>query len=194
MVASRREVLLGTNQYPDVNESITGCINESIAFPEPDENAYKIVDALVPGRAAAEFEKLRLSTEQHKGGRPRVFMLTYGNRAMRLARSQFSGNFFACAGYEVIDNQGFKSAREGVDAAFEAKADIIVVCSSDDEYPEIAPAVAELVKDRAIVVVAGAPASMEELKQKGIREFIHIRSNVLETLKGFHSQLGIEIK
>jgi methylmalonyl-CoA mutase len=42
-------------------------------------------------------------------------------------------------------------------------------------------------------VVAGAPANMEELKQKGIHEFIHIRSNVLETLKGFHKKLGIEI-
>ena len=44
-------------------------------------------------------------------------MLTYGNLAMRLARSQFSGNFFACAGYEVIDNLGFSTAQEGVDAA-----------------------------------------------------------------------------
>jgi methylmalonyl-CoA mutase len=145
-------------------------------------------------RAAAEFEKLRLSTEKHKGPRPRVFMLTYGNLAMRLARSQFSGNFFACAGYEVIDNLGCKSAKEGVDAALEAKADVIVVCSSDDEYAEIAPAVAELVKGRAIVVVAGAPANMEELKQKGITEFIHIRSNVLETLKNFNRKLGIELK
>ena len=194
MVASRREILLGTNQYPNLNESINGCITEEIAFPEPWENSYKIADPVRTGRAASEFEKLRLATERHKGHRPRVFMLTYGNLAMRLARSQFSGNFFTCAGYEVIDNLGFKTAREGVDAAFAAQSDIIVVCSSDDEYAQIAPEVAELAKDKAIVVVAGAPASMEELKQKGISEFIHLRSNVLETLKGFHSKLGIEIK
>jgi methylmalonyl-CoA mutase len=66
-----------------------------------------------------------------------------------------------------------------------------VVCSSDDEYPEIAPAVAELVNSKAIVVVAGAPACMEELKQKGIKEFIHVRSNILETLKSFQAKLKI---
>jgi methylmalonyl-CoA mutase len=193
MVASRRESLLGTNQYPNVNETINGCINEEIAYPQPLVNAEKVAEPIIPRRAAAEFEKLRLSVEKLQGSRPKVFMLTYGNLAMRLARSQFSGNFFACAGYEVTDNLGFKTAKEGVDAALSAKADIIVICSSDDEYAVIAPEVAELVKDKAIVVVAGAPASMEELKQKGISEFVHIRSNVLETLKKFHSKLGIEL-
>ena len=193
MVASRREMLLGTNQYPNVNESVTGCISEMIAFPEVPAAQIKLADPLIPARAAAEFEKLRLSVER-AGHRPNVFMLTYGNLAMRLARSQFSGNFFACAGYEIIDNLGFNSAAEGVDAAMAAKADIIVVCSSDEEYPVIAPEVFRLVQDRAIVVIAGAPASMEALKAEGITEFIHIRSNVLETLRRFHSKLGIEIK
>lgn len=193
MTASRREVLLGTNQFPNVNESVTGCINEEIAFPAAQVSSAKLADPIVPARNAAEFEKLRLSTERHSGSRPRVFMLTYGNLAMRLARSQFSGNFFACAGYDIIDNLGFASAEEGVDAALKAGADVVVVCSSDDEYALIAPQVAELIGNRAIVVVAGAPASMEELKQKGISEFIHIRSNVLETLKRFHTMLGIKL-
>lgn len=193
MVASRREVLLGTNQFPNVNETINGCIAEDKAFPGEFINAEKVASPVIRKRAAMEFEKLRLAVEKRKTQRPRVFMLTYGSLAMRLARSQFSGNFFACGGYEIIDNHGFKTAEEGVKAAFDAKANIIVVCSSDEEYAEIAPAVADLVKDKAIVVVAGAPANMEELKQKGIHEFIHIRSNVLETLKGFHKKLGIEI-
>jgi methylmalonyl-CoA mutase len=48
-----------------------------------------------------------------------------------------------------------------------------------------------LLKDKAIVVVAGAPSSMEELKTRGIEHFIHVKSNVLETLKQFHNQLNI---
>ena len=59
-------------------------------------------------------------------------MLTIGN-LMRLARAQFSSNFFACAGYEIIDNLGFETVEKGVDAALDAKADIVVLCSSDDE-------------------------------------------------------------
>ena len=58
--------------------------------------------------------------------------------------------------------------------------------------PKLHPKLPELVKGKAIVVVAGAPACMDELKQAGISEFIHMRSNVLETLKHFHQKLGIE--
>jgi methylmalonyl-CoA mutase len=192
MVASRREILLGTNQYPNVQDAMKEDIVEEIAFFVPERAAEPLAEPLFMGRAAKEFEKLRLAAERSPKGRPKVFMLTYGNVAMRLARSQFSGNFFACAGYEIIDNKGFCSADEGVESAMKAGAQVIVLCSSDEEYPEIAPEVFEKVKGRAIVVVAGAPACMDDLKKAGISEFIHVRSNVLETLKQFHHKLGIE--
>src|SRR5690606_15276763 len=91
--------------------------------------------------------------------RPKTFMLTYGNLAMRLARSQFSGNFFGCAGYEIVDNLGFNTVEEGVEAAVKAGADIVVLCSSDEEYAEAAPAAFKALNGRAIFVVAGAPAT-----------------------------------
>ncbi len=191
MIASRREVLLGTNQYPDLPETILGQVDPDIAFRKAAENKKRLAEPLSRGRAAEDFEKLRLAAEKNPGGRPKAFMLTYGSPAMRLARSQFSCNFFACAGYAVIDNPGFSTIPEGVDAALQAKADIIVVCSSDEEYARIAPEIAALAGSKAIVVVAGAPASMEELKQKGITEFIHLRSNILETLRHFNARLGI---
>jgi methylmalonyl-CoA mutase len=116
-------------------------------------------------------------------------MLTIGSLAMRLARAQFACNFFACAGYDVVDNLGFSTVEEGVAAAQKAGADIIVLCSSDDEYVELAPAAYTASKDKAILVVAGAPANMDELKAQGIEYFINVKSNVLETLKGFNVKL-----
>jgi len=192
MVASRREILLGTNQYPNVQDAMKEEVVAEIAFPVVPITAGKIAEPISMGRAAQEFEKLRLAAEHSPKGRPKVFMLTYGNLAMRLARSQFAGNFFACAGYEIIDNLGFCSAEEGVQKALKDEAQVIVVCSSDEEYPEIAPEVSERAKGKAIVVVAGAPACMDDLKKAGISEFIHVRSNVLDTLKQFHHKLGIE--
>ena len=38
-------------------------------------------------------------------------------------------------------------------------------------------------------IVAGAPACMDELKVAGIENFIHVRVNVLETLKEFNAKL-----
>lgn len=188
-VSTRREVLLGTNQYPNFNEVAGDKIVESACCCQCGCTAEAGLDTLPHVRAAQEFEALRLETER-SGRRPKAFMLTIGNLAMRLARAQFSCNFFACAGYEVIDNLGFETVEDGVAAARKAGADIIVLCSSDDEYAELAPAAYKTIGDgKEIFVVAGAPACMEDLQKLGIEHFIHVRVNVLETLKAFNNLL-----
>ena len=111
---------------------------------------------------------------------------------MRLARSQFSSNFFGCAGFDIIDNAGFKKIDEGVTAVHKKDPDIVVICSSDDEYPVIVPEIIEKLDKSAIVVVAGYPKdSIQELQDAGVRHFIHIKSNVLEALQQFQDELGI---
>ncbi len=188
-VARRKEILLGTNQYPNINETAaqkietTGC---GCGCHHGDEENNGV--GLSKKRAASDFEALRLATEA-ASNRPKVFMLTIGNLAMRLARAQFSTNFFGCAGYEIIDNLGFDTVQEGVDAALEKGADVIVLCSSDDEYATLAPEAFKYLDGRAIFVVAGAPACMEELQAAGINDFIHVRCNVLETLQSFNAKL-----
>jgi len=185
---SRREILLGTNQYPNVSESMKSSIEADVVNKPKGESG--LVEPIELFRGAEEFEALRLAVE-NSGKRPKVFMLTYGNLAMRLARSQFSGNFFGCAGYEIVDNLGFATVEAGVEAALKAKADIVVLCSSDEEYAEAAPIAFEKLGGKAILVVAGAPACTDELKAKGIEHFISMKSNVLETLQGFNKQINI---
>ena len=100
-----------------------------------------------------------------------------------------ASNFLACAGYEVIDNLGFETVEAGVEAAMAAKADIVVICSSDDEYAEYAVPAFKALNGRAMFIVAGAPACMDDLKAAGIENFIHVRVNVLDTLKEFNAKL-----
>lgn len=189
-VARRKEILLGTNQYPNINETAaqkietTGCS----CGCHHEEGGEAQGTGLSRKRAASDFEALRLATEA-ASNRPKVFMLTIGNLAMRLARAQFSTNFFGCAGYEIIDNLGFDTVQEGVDAAIEKGVDVIVLCSSDDEYATLAPEAFKYLDGRAMFVVAGAPACMEELQAVGINDFIHVRCNVLETLQSFNAKL-----
>ena len=190
-VAKRKEILLGTNQYPNVNEMAADKIVElqgSVPCTCNGGNGCENEGGLPTKRASSDFEDLRLATEA-AAKRPKVFMLTIGNLAMRLARAQFSGNFFGCAGYEIIDNLGFNSVEEGVDAALEKGADIVVLCSSDDEYAEYAPAAFKYLDGRAEFVVAGAPACMDDLKTLGINDYVHVRCNVLETLRDFNNRL-----
>ncbi len=188
--AKRKEFLLGTNQFPNFTEKSEGKKAQTCGcgcgHAEDEEPAFKAINST---RLAADFEDLRIHTEETKV--PVAFMLTIGNLAMRQARAQFSCNFLACAGYKVIDNLGFKTVEEGVDAALEAKADIVVICSSDDEYAEYAIPAFKYLDGRAMFVVAGAPACMEDLKAAGIENYIHVKCNVLETLKEYNQKLGI---
>lgn len=186
-VARRKEILLGTNQYPNINEFAADKIvnGEGCTCGCSAEKSDK---ALCGKRAASDFEALRLATEAAPK-RPKVFMLTIGNLAMRLARAQFSTNFFGCAGYEIIDNLGFDTVEQGVDAALEKGADVVVLCSSDDEYATLAPEAFKYLDGRAEFVVAGNPACTEELQAAGIKDFVHVRCNVLETLRDFNARL-----
>ena len=187
-VSKRKEILLGTNQYPNFNETAgeKAPLEHACCCGHGDEAGE--FATLNTDRAASEFEALRLETE-HSGKRPKAFMLTIGNLAMRQARAQFSCNFLACAGYEVIDNLGFPTVEEGIEAAMKANADIVVLCSSDDEYAEYAIPAFKALNGRAMFIVAGAPACMDELKAAGIENFIHVRCNVLETLKEYNKKL-----
>ena len=188
--ATRKEFILGTNQFPNFTETSEGkqpCGSACCCGTATNETE---LPKLNTERLASEFEALRLSTEKAKK-QPIAFMLTIGNLAMRQARAQFSCNFLAAAGYKVMDNLGFKTVEEGVDAALEAKADIVVICSSDDEYVEYAIPAFQYLNGRAMFVVAGAPACSEDLKAAGIENFIHVKSNQLGTLKEYNAKLGI---
>ena len=172
LAAQRREFILGTNQFPNFNEKSEG--------KRPLNNT----------RLAADFENLRLATEG-AAKQPVAFMLTIGSLVWRQARAQFSCNFLASAGYKVIDNLGFPTVEEGIEAAMKANADIVVLCSSDEEYAEYAIPAFKALNNRAMFVVAGAPECMEDLKKEGIENFIHVKVNQLETLKEFNAKLGI---
>ncbi len=205
-IATRRQILLGTNQYPNFGEVAGQEITESVVIPctcaadkaagaNPAcgcaEGFTPEFAPLQPYRGAMPFEQLRLRTDRC-GKRPKAFMLTCGSLAFARARAQFSCNFFACAGIEVVDNTFFASVEEGAKAALASKAEIVVLCAADDDYATLAPEAYALLKGKCIFVVAGAPASQPELEAAGITHFISVKSNVLETLTAYQQELGIK--
>ena len=194
-IATRREILLGTNQYPNFTETLDKAVRESgksscCCSAKKDEAAERTVEPIVEYRGAQAFEELRMKTE-NAGKQPSVFMLTFGNLAMCRARAQFASNFFACAGFKVVDNNRFATIDEGVAEALKSKAEIVVACSSDDEYAAAVPQINEKIGGAAIVVVAGDPACKADLEAKGINHFVNVRSNVLATLQQYQKELDI---
>lgn len=194
-IATRREIFLGVNQYPNFGEVAPKEVTEASVTPAVAcgcacNGAKGDFEAMVPYRGEMPFEAMRLATDR-SGKTPLAFMLTCGSLSFARARAQFACNFFGCAGFKAQDNTYFKSVSQGVAAALEAKAAIVVVCASDDDYLTLAVEAYHALKGKAIVVVAGDPASKPELEAAGITHFISVRSNVLETLKGYQAELGI---
>jgi len=177
-IAMKKEVLLGTNQYAALDEKLNFKIAKS---EKAGGNAIRIY------RGAEAFEELRQRTENLKNT-PKILLLNFGNLAMRKARASFATNFFACGGFEIVENNAVTSAEEALNQINEIKADIIVLCSSDDEYFNFASEIYKEIGDKTILTIAGYPKNyIEELKNIGIENFIHVKSNILETLTKFQN-------
>ncbi|HRZ41169.1 MAG TPA: methylmalonyl-CoA mutase family protein [Bacteroidales bacterium] len=188
-IARRSSVILGTNQYPNHSENMLEVMGEAVWKEYPGLRLY---------RRSMGYENLRLATEKFVAAgspRPRVFLLTFGNLAMLKARAAFAMNFFGCSGFEVVDQTGFSTPEEGVQAALASGAGIVVLCSSDEEYAGFGAQAATLLKQAnpaPITVVAGNPVDqIPQLTAAGVDEFIHVRTNVLESLSQFSKKLGI---
>lgn len=145
-------------------------------------------------RGSQAFEELRLATERHDEI-PVVLTLPLGARKWRKARSSFANNFFGCAGYRIEDPVGFENPQDAVQAVKKKQPDIAVLCSSDNEYRELVPPIANGLRamtDPPLLVLAGYPEhEIEFYKKEGIEAFIHSNCNVLETLRYFQSRFGI---
>ena len=185
-IATRRYILLGPTQYPNIKETMADKVERVVK----DEN-----EGLKTYRGAIAFEEIRLDTEKYaeKNGRPKVYLLKLGNLAMRQARAGFITNFFGCAGYEIVEPAGFATVEEGVKAAGEAKPDLIVVCSSDEEYATLGVEAAKQCKAQfpnIPFLVAGNPTEcLDALKEAGTDDFIHVKVNILESLKKYNELL-----
>lgn len=186
--SERKESILGVNQYPNMNETVLDQYTPQMVKSGSGKSTFTPIGQF---RIAEEFEALRMQTEK-SGKRPKVFLLKYGPPVWMTARAMFAGNFFACAGYKIIDSQGFETIESGIEAANKANADIVVLCSSDDSYSESAPA-AQKALIKSEIVIAGYPKeTIEALKQQGIKHFIHVKSNLLEELKKFQDIFDIK--
>jgi methylmalonyl-CoA mutase len=165
-VAERRRVLVGTNNYPNLGERRL--------------DASGSLDA--GWRLAERFEVVRLRTERHTaatGRVPRVLLLERGDVKMRKARSTFCLNLFGCAGFEILQSDTL------------ADADLVVLCSADGEYLDFARAVVP--QARVPVIVAGYPKEhVDALRAAGIADFVHVRSNAVDTLLDWQDRLGMD--
>lgn len=197
-LATRSDRAVGTNMYANVLE-------KKLERPAAAEAACDWADTSIqvtpiePHRWTEEFEALREKTEAYEaktGKTIKVFSANMGPIPQHKARADFSAGFFEVAHFEMLKNDGFATVEECAKAAVESGADVAVICSTDETYPELVPPLAKAIKagrPEMIVMLAGAPAPeyKDAYVQAGVDEFIHVRANCYEILSKIQSARGI---
>jgi methylmalonyl-CoA mutase len=169
------------------------------ALSSNEKETFKI-EPLRIHRASQRHERLREFTAAHAartGKRPRVFLANLGPIPQHKARADFSTGFFEVGGLEVLGNEGFKTPEEAAIAAARSGAEIVVICSTDETYPEVVPGFTKSFKgegSKAKIILAGYPKDqIDAHKAAGVDEFIHLKANNYEVLIKLLKEIGVTL-
>lgn len=198
-LASRKEIQIGVNQFPNNNEPQINLDNNSIlSLTDVDStkssNDYESVPMF---RVSNQFESLRHTTEKCVR-KPLIQLLPFGQLSIQRARAAFMVNFFGCAAFSVNDpgsletiDQCIEFAKKMIskDTASKQKVDAFVLCASDSEYlPAVTKCKDQLQELNVPIIVAGNPDDAEQLKLLGIDNFVHLKTNLLQTLTDYQQR------
>ena len=188
-VARGKEILTGTNAFPDLQETVPAVLDLAPAAAPPAEGPATVTAAALPRlRLAEPFEKLRDRSDAilaNTGTRPKVFLANLGTPADFTARASFAKNFFEAGGIEAVSGAGDTSA---VAAEFKTSgAALACLCSADKIYDKEAAVAAPALKAAGArhIYLACRPGEREAaLRGAGVQSFVYEGCEALSTLTG----------
>ena len=185
-ILDKLQKIADTNSFDLIDEAVEAFL-EGASLGEVSRSIRASADKgitvqpLKKFRLAEIFEELRIASENYKqktGGRPKIFLATMGPLKQFKARADFSRAFFEVGGFEIVYPNGFASTDDAIKAAVESKAQAVVICSTDDTYPELVPSIVRGIKEKSkdvAVILAGYPKDqIEEHKKSGVDDFIYL--------------------
>ena len=182
--------------WPECLSAAVAAIRDGVAVAEATPAPAKPIamttfTPAVPYRAAAVFETLRRRAQKIENERGRdltALMLKMGPVKQHKPRAEFATEFVSVGGFAPSAKQTFATASEAAMTAIESDADVAVICSTDETYPELVPEIARAIKaakPAMQIVLAGLPreeAMVECFRSAGVDEFIHVRAHVPDVL------------
>lgn len=193
-IATRREPITGTSEFPNLAEA-----SVSVLAPPPAASAERAgsdeavtVEPLPSIRLAEPFEALRASADiaEAAGERPKAFLATLGAIAGFAARAGFARNLFEAGGIAAPSGDGFAEAGAtdlgALVTAFRASgAKLACLCGSDESYAaEAVPAATALAAAGATVWLAGRPGEQEAaLREAGVTSFVFAGCDAIAVLQ-----------
>ncbi|WP_178988533.1 methylmalonyl-CoA mutase family protein [Winogradskyella schleiferi] len=192
LISQRRTPLVGVNKYPNLMETVDASLLSTGTSANPK--------VLTPRRASLEIEAIRRKTEEFVSAtnkRPIVELASYGNLTMRKARAAFAYDFIGVSGYNVLQEKSFESAEKAAELSAKSDSDVVVMCSSDEDYNETALTFIKTFRalnSTKVLLIAGAPTNMDELTEAGLDGCVNMRSDVITAISSIQKKVQQTIK
>ncbi len=193
LISKRKSIMVGVNKYPNLMEKVAS----TLLFNGDKTNSSKI---LKPRRASLEIETIRRTTEElveKIDKRPVVELISYGNLTMRKARAAFSYDFIGVSGYKIQPEKSYNSVINATESSAKSDSDIVVICSSDEDYNKTALSFVQTFRklnSNKILLIAGAPANINELTKAGLDGCINIKSDIITTISNIQEKIQKTLK
>ncbi|MBT8307616.1 MAG: methylmalonyl-CoA mutase subunit beta [Maribacter sp.] len=193
LISQRRLPMVGVNKYPNLMESVASSV-----LSAGEQHNTRL---LRPRRASLEIEAIRKKTEElveKTKKRPVVELASFGNLTMRKARAAFAYDFIGVSGFTVLQEQSYASPLEAAEQSAKSDSNVVVICSSDEDYNESALNYVKTFRalnSEKVLILAGNPTNIiDDLTEAGLDGCVHIKSDVITTLSGIQNKIQKTIK
>ncbi|WP_181305750.1 methylmalonyl-CoA mutase subunit beta [Rufibacter sp. XAAS-G3-1] len=185
-IASGKEVLVGTNKFPNPSEQHDYDPEKLIQSRQYDNT-----------RAAYSYEVMRLATELHfrkKKRRPHALVVHMGTALQEHIHASFAREFFTCSGFttQVLKFDDVSDALNGVK---NLDVQVIVMAAPHQQFQEFAETFAKGMRAQhrqgPALILADDPMHLkDELRNHGFDEFLFQGCDTKEIITRIQERLG----
>jgi len=190
-VASRKDSVIGTSDFPDLAEEPVAVLGAAKA-PATGMPPGEPIPPLARFRLTEPFEHLRDRSDAYlarTGERPKVFLACLGRPSDFTARASFARSLFEAGGIEAVEGSGDTLMKRFK----ESDAKLACLCSSDKVYAgeAVGSAKALAAAGASHIYLAGKPGDHEKAWEgAGIGTFLYQGCDTLGLLQNAYERLG----
>jgi methylmalonyl-CoA mutase len=194
-IASRKDTLIGTSDFPDLAEEPVTVLEGPKASSAGTARGMSI-QPLPRFRLAEPFERLRDASDAYlsrHGQRPKVFLACLGRPSDFTTRASFAKSLFEAGGIEAVSAEAARTPEDLAKAFAASGAKLACLCSSDKVYASETMAAARALMDTGAshIYLAGKPgANRQAWEAAGIGTFLYQGCDTLGMLQTVYERLG----
>ncbi|MGV2938308.1 methylmalonyl-CoA mutase family protein [Mesobacillus sp. LC4] len=216
-IATRKKSVIGTNVYANLYDVIAesgvkglksnymiDSLDSAISKITSDSSLLESFKEVKPSftslklnRLAAPYEELRFKAKklESQGVQPKVGLICLNELKKHKARADFISGLLSAGGIHAESSREVDSISAAIEFINSSKAKQFVICGDQSSYHSFGPELAKDIKREHDVklYLAGIPdENQSEWRSAGIKEFLHVRSNALQTLSSMLQDMEVE--